>query len=228
MTPTDHAASGVALKELHQMSLPEPGSAEPEDSHDSVAEPEAWPEAGPEWEEAYSEWRSAWPLHVYLFAIAFLLVSVVALYIIASIIVARCGLSYSGKASSSSSSSGGGGGGGGKAGVVSTNSAGSSDTEPHHEPRGASAMEKTTVALMLMVLSFSLSRCLFLLLDPYFSRADVPFVLARLLFSLGVPGLTASFSILLLILLDTTRLSLGPPRFRKVKAQIFPYYKGLW
>jgi hypothetical protein len=77
-------------------------------------------------------------------------------------------------------------------------------------------MEKTTVALMLMVLSFSLTRFLFLLLDPYYSRGLMPFLVTRLLFSLGLPGFTASFSIMLLILIDTTRLSLGPPKFRKV------------
>lgn len=137
----------------------------------AAAEPESWPEAGPEWDAARSVWEEAWPLHVYFFSLAFLAVSVIAAYIVARALLQR-------------------------------------------GPR--SSMSKTAIALNLMVFSFASTRAVFLLVDPYFSENVVPFIAARLVWSLSIPGFTASFSIMLLILLDTTRLSLAPPRFQNV------------
>lgn len=135
------------------------------------AEPESWPEAGPEWDVAKSLWDEAWPFHVYVFSLAYIAITLIAAYIVATALLQR-------------------------------------------GPR--SSMNKTTIALNIMVFSFSASRAVFLLIDPYFSENVVPFVAARLVWSLGIPGFTASFSIMLLILLDTTRLSLAPPRFQNV------------
>nr|KAG5690608.1 hypothetical protein BaRGS_022612 [Batillaria attramentaria] len=85
-----------------------------------------------------------------------------------------------------------------------------------HKHRRSSAMGRTAIALNVMVFSFAITRAVFLLADPYFSEEVVPFIAARLVWSFGIPGFTASFSIMLLILLDTTKMSLGPPRFQRL------------
>ncbi|KAL8593010.1 hypothetical protein ACOMHN_017940 [Nucella lapillus] len=137
-----------------------------------LAEPESWPEVGPEWAVARAAWGEAWPGHVYFFALAFLGLSLLAAYIALTSLLTQTG------------------------------------------PR--TSMQKTSLGLTLMIASFTLTRALSLLTDPYFSTHVLPFVAARLLWSLGLPGLTASFSTMLLILLDTTRLSLAPPRFQSL------------
>ena len=140
---------------------------------DGSPEAEGWPEAGPEWDVAKATWAEAWPLHVYLFALAYLLISLVAAHVALAALLRLRG------------------------------------------PR-LTSMTKTTVSLSAMVCSFSLTRAVLLLADPYSSRGCLPFVAVRLLWSLGLPGFTASFSIMLLMLLDSTKLSLGPPRFQNV------------
>lgn len=206
----------------------------PRENHDNK-EPATWPEPGPNWDEAYDEWSFAWPLHVYVFAAAYLLISVVAIYIIFSIYTAhqaesQDNVSNRGRSGSTNPPTPYGQSQDNvreRSGLMTAGpntlpvragsvSADRDRSGSYQEGRKGSSMEKTTVALMLMVLSFSLTRFLFLLLDPYYSRGLMPFLVTRLLFSLGLPGFTASFSIMLLILIDTTRLSLGPPKFRKV------------
>ncbi|KAK7114327.1 proline-rich transmembrane protein 3-like [Littorina saxatilis] len=156
-------ASGGAWAEVN---------AEPDTENFAGADPESWPEAAPDWNEAKSEWDEAWPVHVYFFASAYLVVSVVAGYFV----------------------------------LISLAQRGGSRT----------SMNKTTIGLNAMIITFAATRALVLFIDPYFSDGVFPFVVARLLWSLGIPGFTASFSIMLLILLDTTKLSLAPPRFQKV------------
>ncbi|XP_067652617.1 uncharacterized protein [Haliotis asinina] len=75
---------------------------------------------------------------------------------------------------------------------------------------------KTTIALNAMISFFGGTRALNLFLDPYSSKKSVPFLFSHLLWSLGFPGLTASFSIVLLILLDTTKMDIAPPKFQKL------------
>ncbi|KAK7114328.1 proline-rich transmembrane protein 3-like [Littorina saxatilis] len=136
------------------------------------ADAESWPEPQPDWDKAKSEWNEAWPVHVYFFASAYLVVSVVAGYLL----------------------------------LTSLARPGGSRT----------SMNKTTIGLNAMIITFAATRALVLFVDPYFSEGAFPFVVTRLIWSLGIPGFTASFSIMLLILLDTTKLSLAPPRFQKV------------
>lgn len=44
------------------------------------AEPETWPEPGPQWKKAFEQWKAAWHIHVYLFATAFLCIGFYAGY----------------------------------------------------------------------------------------------------------------------------------------------------
>ena len=76
---------------------------------------------------------------------------------------------------------------------------------------------------LLLFLSFT--RAVLLLWDPYGSRGSpVPLLLFLvILHGLGTSCVTSAFSVLLLILLETTKLSLAPPRFQKVGFLI-----GIW
>lgn len=53
---------------------------EGESKSETAAEPETWSEPGPEWEKAFKLWKAAWPIHVYLFATAFLFIGIYAGY----------------------------------------------------------------------------------------------------------------------------------------------------
>lgn len=75
---------------------------------------------------------------------------------------------------------------------------------------------KLTVSLLFMVTLFTVLRSLTMFIDPYGTTGIIPGDYFRTLWSLALPGLTASFSMLLLVLLDTTKMSLGPPRFQKL------------
>ena len=85
-----------------------------------------------------------------------------------------------------------------------------------HRETNLSSMQKTTLLLALMVFSFSFMRMIYLFVDPYNKDQVLPFIFSRILFSGGFPGFSASFMLLLLILLDSTKLSLGPPRLVKL------------
>ncbi|XP_031550107.1 uncharacterized protein LOC116287563 [Actinia tenebrosa] len=56
--------------------------AEPNGTSESEPEPEAetWPEPGPLWSEAFKTWKSAWSIHIYLSATAYLLMAFYAAY----------------------------------------------------------------------------------------------------------------------------------------------------
>lgn len=75
---------------------------------------------------------------------------------------------------------------------------------------------KLTISLLFMLIVFTVLRGTVMLIDPYGTTGVMPGDYFRTLWSLALPGLTASFSVLLLVLLDTTKMSLGPPRFQKL------------
>ncbi|XP_005101081.1 flocculation protein FLO11 [Aplysia californica] len=75
---------------------------------------------------------------------------------------------------------------------------------------------KSVITLSLLILSFALTRAIFLCSDAYGHASKVSMVFLRIVFSVGLPGFTASFSNLLLIILDTTKSTAGPPRFLKL------------
>lgn len=69
------------IPESEGTSVPKP-EAEPNATSESEPEPEAetWPEPGPLWSEAFKTWKSAWSIHVYLFATAYLLMAFYSAY----------------------------------------------------------------------------------------------------------------------------------------------------
>lgn len=75
---------------------------------------------------------------------------------------------------------------------------------------------KMTISILVMILVFGLSRAAFLCLDPYLASGAISPLLYHLLWSIGPPVQTSAFSIVLLVLLDSTKLTIGPPRFQKL------------
>ena len=76
-----------------------------------------------------------------------------------------------------------------------------------------------------MLFSFSCTRSVTLLWNPYGSESSsmTLLVLCVILHGLATACVTSAFSVLLLILLETTKLSLAPPRF-----QNFGFLIGIW
>ncbi|XP_033626539.1 uncharacterized protein LOC117289502 [Asterias rubens] len=79
--------------------------------------------------------------------------------------------------------------------------------------KGNKSILSFTFNSLLLVLG--VTRAVSLFNNPYGSNENVPLLLSRMMWSVGFPCMTASMTTLLLVLLDTTRLSLGPPRFQK-------------
>lgn len=77
---------------------------------------------------------------------------------------------------------------------------------------------KLTMALLVMVLLFNVSRAISLFADPYYAFNNIHFILARIIWSVGLPFLTSSFSLVFLVLLDTTKMDIGPPKFQRFSA----------
>ncbi|XP_022340532.2 uncharacterized protein LOC111135091 [Crassostrea virginica] len=71
-------------------------------------------------------------------------------------------------------------------------------------------------ALLVMLVLFCSLRFVCLIVDPYHTEQIFPKLCARLLWSLGSPFLLSAFSLVLLALIDTTKMSIGPPRFQKL------------
>ncbi|XP_046842927.1 proline-rich transmembrane protein 4-like [Xenia sp. Carnegie-2017] len=73
--------------------------------------------------------------------------------------------------------------------------------------------------LATQLLFVALSRCFVLFLNPYGSKSTnlIGLVITIGGWSLGTAGLTSALGVLLLILLDTTRVSLGSPRFQNLR-----------
>lgn len=156
--------------------IPNPESEPEVETTFQNPEPEAegWPEPGPEWNKAYQEWGAAWPVHVYLISIAYLILAVLTL----TYIVTLC------------------------------------------RTVKARMQSRLTLSLLLMIFLFNFTRGLSLILDPYSTSGLLTMVGTRLLWSFGLPGLTASFSLVMMVLLDTTRMTIGPPRFQRLSTII--------
>ena len=74
---------------------------------------------------------------------------------------------------------------------------------------------KSTVLVIIFI--FSLTRAITLFVDPYGSTNRFPLVVTQLLFSLGHPCIISALSLLLLVLIDTTKMNIAPPRFQRVQ-----------
>ncbi|XP_062597266.1 uncharacterized protein LOC134258724 [Saccostrea cucullata] len=73
-------------------------------------------------------------------------------------------------------------------------------------------------SLLAMLVMFCSLRFIYLIVDPYHTKKVFSRLAARLLWSLGSPFLLSSFSLVLLALIDTTKMSVGPPKFQKLPA----------
>ncbi|XP_022085892.1 proline-rich transmembrane protein 3-like [Acanthaster planci] len=83
------------------------------------------------------------------------------------------------------------------------------------EYRGNRKTPRLNSTLHGLVLVSCVTRCIFLYADPYGTRKVLPCPLGPVLWSCGWPFITASVSVLLLVLLETTKMSLAPPKFQK-------------
>lgn len=74
------------------------------------------------------------------------------------------------------------------------------------------------IMLSFQLLIQALSRCFVLFINPYGSKSrnHAQLVTTITVWSLGTAGLTSAFGVLLLILLDATKLSLAPPKFQNL------------
>lgn len=78
------------------------------------------------------------------------------------------------------------------------------------------------IMLSFQLLIHALSRCLVLFLNPYGSNSNIQtkLVITITAWSLGTAGLISAFGVLLLILLDATKLNLAPPKFQNLTVLI--------
>lgn len=75
-----------------------------------------------------------------------------------------------------------------------------------------------SVCLNAMVFLFGITRAFVMFLDPYHQGNLISAIFVmRLLWSIGGPCLTASDSLIILALIETSRVSIAPPRFQKLK-----------
>ena len=73
------------------------------------------------------------------------------------------------------------------------------------------------LSLLVMIFIFCATRAVALFVDPYGSARRLDLVTNQLLLSLGHPCIISALSLLLLVLIDTTRMNVAPPRFQRVK-----------
>lgn len=71
--------------------------------------------------------------------------------------------------------------------------------------------------LLVIIFIFSSTRAITLFVDPYGTSKRFHFIVTQLLFSLGHPCIISALSLLLLVLIDTTKMNIAPPRFQRVK-----------
>lgn len=77
-----------------------------------------------------------------------------------------------------------------------------------------SALKATILSIIFI---FGSTRAFILFVDPYGSRKSLPNILNQLLFSIGHPCTISALSLLLLVLIDTTKMNVAPPKFQRVK-----------
>lgn len=76
------------------------------------------------------------------------------------------------------------------------------------------------LTLLVIIFLFCSTRAFALFLDPYGSTKRFHLVVTQLLFSIGHPCIISTLSLLLLVLLDTTKMNIAPPRFQRVQVII--------
>lgn len=72
-------------------------------------------------------------------------------------------------------------------------------------------------SLLITIFIFSSTRAVALFVDPYGSTKRFYLVVTQLLFALGHPCIISALSLLLLVLIDTTKMNIAPPKFQRVK-----------
>jgi len=72
-----------------------------------------------------------------------------------------------------------------------------------------------TFTLQCLLVVFTLLRALPLFINPY-QTVHAPSPATRFTWTAALPALTAAFSVLLLVFLDTTKMTLGPPIFQRL------------
>ncbi|KAJ7339509.1 hypothetical protein OS493_005907 [Desmophyllum pertusum] len=72
-------------------------------------------------------------------------------------------------------------------------------------------------SLLITIFIFSSTRALALFVDPYGSTKRFYMIVTQLLFSLGHPCIISALSLLLLVLIDTTKMNIAPPKFQRVR-----------
>lgn len=72
-------------------------------------------------------------------------------------------------------------------------------------------------SLLATIFIFSSTRALALFVDPYGSANRFHLIITQLLFSLGHPCIISALSLLLLVLIDTTKMNIAPPKFQRIK-----------
>lgn len=87
-----------------------------------------------------------------------------------------------------------------------------------HRARGMT-LANYFLAVCLMLMTFSVSRTLYLFLDPYESHTvlDLPVLLSRIIFAIGYPCLTSALSLIHFAFLEVNKLRLISRRLQNVK-----------
>lgn len=83
----------------------------------------------------------------------------------------------------------------------------------------ASKRRKTAlkVTLLTMISVFCVTRAIALFVNPYGSTGRLDAGLTRLLFAIGNPCAISALSLLLLVLIDTTKMNVAPPKFQRLR-----------
>ena len=72
-------------------------------------------------------------------------------------------------------------------------------------------------SLFVTIFIFSSTRAIALFADPYGSTNRFHLIITQLLFSLGHPCIISALSLLLLVLIDTTKMNIAPPKFQRIR-----------
>ncbi|XP_031561829.1 proline-rich transmembrane protein 4-like [Actinia tenebrosa] len=73
------------------------------------------------------------------------------------------------------------------------------------------------VSLLIIMTIFCVTRAVTLFTDPYGSKGIINPILSRILFAIGHPCIISAMSLLLLVLIDTTKMNIAPPTFQRVQ-----------
>ena len=82
-------------------------------------------------------------------------------------------------------------------------------------------LKQRKAALKITLLStieiFCVTRAVFLFVNPYGSTGIINAGITRLLFAIGNPCVISALSLLLLVLIDTTKMNIAPPKFQRIQ-----------